>query len=85
MANGKIRCKFHVGSVHIVVWDNPNPKKLGEFIPNVTFKRYYHNEKTGEYSLADGFRESDLSDMVTAIEKYKANDYEDENREEYRE
>ena len=81
---GHIKCKFHVSSVHLIVWDNPNPKKPGEFIPNVTLKRYYHNDKTDKYALADGFRENDLSDIVTAIMKYQNNDYTDENRDEYR-
>ena len=84
MAKGKIKFKFHVNSVHFVVWDNPNPKKQGEFISNFTFKRYYHNDKTDKYALADGFRESDLSDIVTAITKYYNNDYTDENGEGHR-
>jgi hypothetical protein len=70
--------QIRANSIILAVWENINPK-TNETILNITVSRMYKPANSGRWLFAPNFRENDLKDILTAIERYFKNDWDIKN------
>jgi hypothetical protein len=74
--------QIKVGSIILALFENINPK-TNETISNITINRMYKPANSGRWLFAPNFREnekqSDLRNVLTAIERYFKNDWDIKN------
>jgi hypothetical protein len=65
--------KIVKGNIVLDVWLNEAKNKLGELvsIPNITLKRTYKDDKTGQWKSTTNYRSKDIPNIECAIVELK--------------
>ena len=74
--------QIKVNSIILALFENKNPK-TNETLVNITITRMYKPVNSDKWCFAPNFRESerhsDLKDIVTAVERFYKNDWDNNN------